>query len=95
MGIKKMGLGKAIARLNTLQSIILSGTATDEVRAEYKMILEALNAVTLEIGFDCDGDGMPDDETIFKQSVDGTCDCRLIDLDNTPDRSGMTSARSR
>jgi hypothetical protein len=90
MGIKKMGLGKAIARLNTLQSIIISGTATDEIRAEYKMILDALNAITLEIGFDCDGDGIPDDETIFKQSIETSC-CRLIELDNKPDRSGMRS----
>ena len=88
MGIRKMGLGKAIARLNTLQSIIISGTATDAIWAEYRMILEALNAVTLELGFDCNDDGIPDDETIFKQSVETSC-CRLIDLDDTPDRSGM------
>lgn len=88
----EMGLGEAIGRLNTLQGIIHSGTATDEIRTEYRMILEALNVIKLQLGFDCNNDGVPDTVEIFKESV-GTGCCRLVDLPDAPDRSEMVSSR--
>jgi len=86
----EMGLGEAIGRLNTLQSIIHTGTATDEIRTEYRMILDALNVIRLQLGFDCNDDGAPDTVDIFKASV-GTGCCRLIDIPDLPDRSKMSS----
>lgn len=88
----EMGLGEAIGRLNTLQGIIHSGTATDEIRTEYRMILKALNVIKLQLGFDCNNDGVPDTVEIFKESV-GTGCCRLVDLPDVPDRSEMVSSR--
>lgn len=88
----EMGLGEAIGRLNTLQSIIHTGTATEEIRSEYRMILSALNVIKLQLGFDCNNDGIPDTVEIFKESI-GTGCCRLVDLPNVPDRSEMVSSR--
>jgi hypothetical protein len=88
----EMGLGDAIGRLNTLQSIIHTGTATEEIRSEYRMILRALNVIKLHLGFDCNNDGIPDTVEIFKESI-GTGCCRLVDLPNVPDRSAMVSSR--
>lgn len=88
----EMGLGEAIGRLNTLQGIIHSGTATDEIRTEYQMILNALNVIRLQLGFDCNNDGVPDTVEIFKESV-GTGCCRLVDLPSAPNRSEMVSSR--
>lgn len=86
-----MGLGEAMGRLNTLQSIINAGIGTKEQKAEYKLILSALNAIRLNIGFDCNNDGVPDTVEIFQQSANTGC-CRLVDLP-TEDRSKMRSSR--
>ena len=89
----EMGLGDAIGRLNTLQGIIHAGIATPEIRTEYKMILNALNVITLQIGFDCNSDGVPDTVAIFKESVNTGC-CRLVDLpEEKPNRSEMMTSR--
>jgi len=89
----EMGLGDAIGRLNTLQGIIHSGLANEEIRREYKMILDALNVIKLQLGFDCNNDGVPDTVAIFKESVNTGC-CRLVDLpDDKPNRSEMVTSR--
>jgi len=87
-----MGLGEALGRLNTLQSIINAGFGTTEQKAEYKLILSALNVIRLNIGFDCNNDGVPDTVEIFQQSANTGC-CRLLDLPQKEDRSKMRSSR--
>lgn len=77
----RMGLGEAMLRLNSLQSRIQSGVADRTEREEYKMILEALNNVQVNVGFDCNNDGVPDTVEIFEQSASTSC-CRLIEFDN-------------
>jgi hypothetical protein len=85
----QMPLGTAIGRLNTLQGLIHAGIAQPEHRDEYRMILEALNAITLDLGFDCNGDGIADDVNIFKQSAQTGC-CALQTLEEEKvDRSKM------
>ena len=77
----KMGLGEAMLRLNSLQSKIQSGISNMTEREEYKMILEALNNVQVNVGFDCNNDGVPDTVEIFEQSANTSC-CRLIEFDH-------------
>ena len=74
----QMGLGEAIQRLNNLHSKKGRGIATKEERDEHELILEALNQTKLDLGFDCDGDGMPDSIEIFAKSAKTSC-CRIID----------------
>ena len=72
----KMPLGDAIVRHNTLHKKITTGIASGEDRKEYDMISQALNNIELSLGFDCDGDGIPDTVDIFTQSAATSC-CRL------------------
>ena len=46
-----MRLGEAIERHNTLHKRITSGTANEEIRAEYTLITNALNNIELDLGF--------------------------------------------
>ena len=89
----KMPLGTAIGRLNTLQGLIHAGVAQDKHREEYHMILNALNSISLDLGFDCDGDGIADDVSIFKQSAESGC-CILQQPDEEKiDRSKMSKRK--
>ena len=95
MDQKKIPLGEAMRRLNTLQGIVQAGIANEEQKREYDLILAALDRISLELGFDCDLDGVPDTVSqieIFQASASTGC-CRLVDLDQTPDRSKMRSSR--
>ena len=74
----EMGLGEAIQRHNTLHKMISSGIATIEQRKEYNLITEAMNNVKLDLGFDCNNDGIPDGIQIFAESAKTSC-CRLTD----------------
>lgn len=77
----KMGLGEAMLRLNSLQCRIQAGVANFTEREEYKMILEALNNIQVNVGFDCNNDGVPDTVEIFEQSANTSC-CRLVEFEN-------------
>jgi len=77
----QMGLGEAIQRLNTLHSKKGRGIASDEEKTEHSLILEALNQTKLDLGFDCNGDGIPDTIEIFAKSAKTSC-CRIIDTTN-------------
>jgi hypothetical protein len=74
----QMGLGEAIQRLNNLHSKKGRGIATQDEKTEHDLILEALNQTKLDLGFDCNGDGMPDSIEIFSRSAKTSC-CRIID----------------
>jgi len=77
----QMGLGEAIQRLNTLHSKKGRGIASEDEKTEHFLILEALNQTKLDLGFDCNGDGIPDTIEIFAKSAKTSC-CRIIDTTN-------------
>ena len=83
-----MGLGEAIQRHNTLHKMITSGLAEETVRSEYKLITDALNNIKLDLGFDCDEDGIPDTIEVFAKTAKTSC-CRLI-----PTSSGRRKKKS-
>ncbi len=87
----QMGLGEAITRLNLLHSKRGRGIATDDEHTEHSLILEALNQTKLDLGFDCDEDGVPDTIEIFHKTANTSC-CRIVDLGS--DRRKNTSRRS-
>lgn len=74
----QMGLGEAIKRHNLLHKTITAGVATQVQRDEYDLITEALNKIELPLGFDCDGDGIPDTVEIFARTAKTSC-CRIIE----------------
>ena len=73
----QMGLGEAIQRLNSLYAKKTRGLANDHERAEHSLILEALNQTKLDLGFDCNLDGVPDTIAIFAESAQTSC-CRIM-----------------
>ena len=74
----QMPLGTAIGRLNTLQGLVQCGVATEEIRAEYRMILDALNSFTIDLNMVCDISAPKpvSDIDIFKVSAKTGC-CRI------------------
>ena len=92
----QMGLGEAINRLNLLHAKVSRAIATPDERSEHELILEALNKTKLDLGFDCDLDGVPDTIEIFARTAKTSC-CRIIDIDDPPKpkRKRKTTSRSR
>lgn len=74
----QMGLGEAIQRLIQVEAIRQRGLAAvpAEAKAERDLIVQALNTHLLDLGFDCNLDGVPDTVQIFAQSAQTSC-CRL------------------
>ena len=87
----QMGLGEAIKRLNHLHSKRGRGIASDDEKVEHDLILEALNQTKLDLGFDCDDDGVPDTIEIFHKTAKTSC-CRIVDLKS--DRRKTSRRRS-
>ena len=73
----QVGLGEAISRHNLLHKRITAGIANSEERGEYKLLSTALNEIKLDLGFDCNEDGVPDTIEIFHQTASTSC-CRFI-----------------
>ena len=94
----QLGLGEAIERLINLHTRVSVGIASEMEKAERHMILKALNSIPLDVGFDCNNDGVPDTIEIFRQSTTTSC-CRLVESDTsrrkTPTTSRRTSRRKR
>jgi len=78
----QMGLGEAMKRLIMLHSKVTRAIATPQEKDEREMILEALNEIKLDLGFDCNLDGVPDTVAIFAQSAETAC-CRLLPTDTS------------
>ena len=78
---KKMqvGLGEAIKRVNKLHSRVSSNLANSEESAEHDLLMDALNEIKIDLGFDCDDDGVPDSIEIFAATAKTSC-CRLTPL---------------
>jgi hypothetical protein len=74
----QMGLGEAIQRLIQVEAIRQRGLAAvpAEAKAERDLIVQALNTHLLDLGFDCNLEGVPDSVQIFAQSAQTSC-CRL------------------
>jgi hypothetical protein len=85
----QVGLGEAIERHNTLHRLITSGIASQEQKDEYKLLSTALNEIKLDLGFDCNDDGIPDTIEIFHQTASTSC-CRFI-----PSAEGKKTVKRR
>jgi hypothetical protein len=77
----KMGLGEAILRLVHVESLYANNLdVPDDLLKERELIVEALNQHSqLDLGFDCDGDGIPDTVEIFEKSAKESC-CRILPI---------------
>lgn len=73
----QVGLGEAIERHNTLHKRMSAGLASKEERDEYTLLSTALNEIKLDLGFDCNDDGVPDTIEIFHQTAQTSC-CRFV-----------------
>ena len=83
----KMGLGEAVRRLFELEVRYRNGTRTESLTTERLLLLEALNRVEIDLGFDCDDDGVPDTVEIFKKTASTSC-CRIIPAGGKAKTSG-------
>ena len=91
----QVGLGEAIRRVNTLYTKKSNRIATPEEKEELSLLMEALNNIKIDLGFDCDGDGVPDSIEIFTATATTSC-CRLVDLtEEPPKKRRKTSSRRK
>ena len=92
----QVGLGEAIRRVNLLHSKKSRGILKGAEKEEHDLLMTALDNIKIDLGFDCDGDGIPDSIEIFTKTAKTSC-CRLIDLDAMPKpkRKRKTSSRSK
>ena len=89
-----MGLGEAFRRLDILGSKKDRGIASVDEKAEYELLMSALNEIQLDLGFDCDNDGVPDTIDIFNQTASTSC-CRLLPSSITKSRRKKSSGRRK
>jgi hypothetical protein len=87
-----MGLGSAIRRFMDIEfQMRLGGSGRDEeTKLEREMLLQALDAVPLDLGFDCNVDGVPDTVEIFRQSAATSC-CRIVPGGGGPPETVVTA----
>jgi len=85
----QMGQGEAVLRLVHLEFKKSNAIATEVELAEHQLILDALNLTKLDLGFDCNMDGVPDTIAIFAQSAKTSC-CRIL-----PTKSSRRKATTR
>ena len=90
----RVGLGEAITRVNYLDNRLIRSIGTEEQRVELALLMDALNKIQIDLGFDCDGDGVPDSIEIFTATATTSC-CRLVDLDEDPKPQRKRATRSR
>lgn len=89
----QMGLGEAILRLLHVE-LLRSRGLSPEAKRERDLIVEALNTHQLDLGFDCNEDGIPDTVQIFAKSAATAC-CRLVPVDTSRKSSATSSRRKR
>ncbi len=92
----QVGLGEAIKRVNQLHARVSRRLASPEEKEEHELLMNALDNIKIDLGFDCDGDGIPDSIEIFTATAKTSC-CRLLDLEDMPKpkRKRRTSSRSK
>lgn len=93
---KKMqvGLGEAIKRTNLLNAKLRSGIADKEEQDEHELLMEALNEIKIDLGFDCDDDGIPDTIEVFAKTAKTSC-CRLVPSDSLPKKKRRRTSSRR
>jgi hypothetical protein len=91
-----LGLGEAIQRLVRVAIMRSQGVHVDGQLAEEEgMIVQALNQHdALNLGFDCNMDGIPDSIEIFAKSAETSC-CRLVEDDKPSQAKVRGSSRYR
>ena len=84
----KLGIGEAISRLMKIEFLKANRLydVSDSLLKERELIYNALNEMTLDLNFDCDGDGVPDTVEIFEKSAKDDC-CKIISSKGKPKRS--------
>jgi hypothetical protein len=87
----QVGLGEAIKRTNRLHTKVSSGIASKEELAEHELLMEALNEIKIDLGFDCDEDGIPDTIEVFARTAKTSC-CRLVPSDGMPKKKKRRSS---
>ena len=77
----KMGLGEAIQRLIHVETAYSNNLDVGaDLRAEATLIVAAMDQqFQLDLGFDCNSDGVPDSIEIFKETAATSC-CRILPL---------------
>lgn len=92
----QVGLGEAIKRVNMLHTRIANRTASSVEKEEHGLLMNALDNIKIDLGFDCNGDGIPDSIEIFTTTAKTSC-CRLLDLEDLPKpkRKRKTSSRKK
>ena len=80
----KIGLGEAIARLMHIESLRKSGLSNSpEISIkERDLLFDALNEIKINLGMDCNEDGIPDDLRSIERTAVSGC-CRIIPTDMT------------
>lgn len=75
----KMGLGEAVQRLIEVEFQYRNGTGKlpQALLDERALLLDALNSIPVDVGFDCNADGIADTVEIFEQAASTSC-CRLM-----------------
>jgi hypothetical protein len=77
-----LGLGEAVLRLLWLEDEVKQPGRKDReaLRKERLLLIDAMNRIPLDLGFDCDDNGVADtaaDLSIFRRSAHTSC-CRLL-----------------
>ena len=93
---KKMqvGLGEAVKRINRLDNKIIRGIGSAEEKNEHNLLMEALNEIKIDLGFDCDEDGIPDTIEVFAKTAKTSC-CRLVPSDGEPKKKKRRTSSRR
>lgn len=86
----RVGLGEAIKRVLFLSAKRFNDIASKSEREELELLMNALNTIPLDLGFDCNEDDVPDTIEIFTQSAATSC-CRLVDLDEVDSKASKPS----
>lgn len=89
-----MGLGEAIQRLVQVEWQFRSGSGAmpQQLLDERRMLLDALNVIPVDVGFDCNADGVADTVEIFEQAATTSC-CRLMPPGYKPPTKRSTSRK--
>lgn len=88
----QIGLGEAIRRMIGLHTKATAGIASAEELSERDLLLQSMNAVKMDLGFDCNNDNVPDSIEMFEQAASTSC-CRLIDAGDTSRRDTPTKKK--
>lgn len=90
----RMGLGEAIQRLFHVefQYRTHGGAMSQQLLDERAMLLEALNVIPVDVGFDCNVDGIADTVEIFSQAASTSC-CRLMPPGTKASRKKRSTSR--